>query len=364
MVDGGRRACRGRAGRRRRGRSTPTWRSATASWPWGRGPRRRTARRGRSGRPSGRRPARLPVSRFASTANTTAATMITPTTRTAQPAVAPGRRRPDGGVVSGGPGGEDAGEEPAGAPPPAGCWVGALDAAIARPHRRRAGRRRPAVVVVRDRGSSRVRSTTGAMPAVASSACTPATTDDSCLRTSARLGRSRGSLASIACRTGASAPARLTGRGSSLTTAWTVEMGRSRRNGGSPSTATYSVAPSDHRSVAGLASSPRTCSGETKSGVPSASPDMVSAEVSPVTEAIPKSVTSAPSGETSTLLGLTSRWTMPASWAASSAARTSSPSSAARCGDSGPSRSTISCSDGASTNSMTMWMASSSLRTS
>ena len=173
-----------------------------------------------------------PVSRLLRTVNTTAPTTSTPMARTAQPAVAPGRRCRGGGAAV--------------------SSSGTARRVVA------------AVPVPSVLGSSRVRSyAPGAIPAVASSDPRPPATAVSCCRTSGRLGRSRGSLASIACRIGANVPARATGRGSSWATACTVDTGRSRRNGGWPSTAMYSVAARDHRSVAGLTSCPRTCSGET-----------------------------------------------------------------------------------------------------
>ena len=75
---------------------------------------------------------------------------------------------------------------------------------------------------------------------------------------------------------------------------------------------------------------------------------------SPVVVAMPKSVRWAwPFRSTSTLLGLTSRCTIPASWAASRAASRSRPIVTTAPGDSGPSVSRISCRLRAETCSIT-----------
>src|SRR6185437_11125264 len=78
-----------------------------------------------------------------------------------------------------------------------------------------------------------------------------------------------------------------------------------RSNGPRPSTAAYRVAPSDQRSDARVAGSPRTRSGGENPGVPTTMPACVSPG-SPWTIAIPKSVrTALPPVLISTLLGLT-----------------------------------------------------------
>lgn len=61
--------------------------------------------------------------------------------------------------------------------------------------------------------------------------------------------------------TGPSAPDCFRAGGSSLTTAWRLEMGEVRRNGERASTAVYRVAPSDHRSEAVPGVPPVTRSG-------------------------------------------------------------------------------------------------------
>ena len=76
---------------------------------------------------------------------------------------------------------------------------------------------------------------------------------------------------------------------------------------------------------------------------------------SPWSEAMPKSASLAmPLGGTITLPGLTSRWTIPAWWAASSALAIWAPISATRSTGSGPSARTRSASVGALTSSITM----------
>ena len=74
-------------------------------------------------------------------------------------------------------------------------------------------------------------------------------------------GTGLGSLASSAVSSGASGPARRIGRGASLTTAARVAIDAPLSNGGWPSTAKYSVAPSAHKSAGGPVGSPRACSG-------------------------------------------------------------------------------------------------------
>ena len=74
-------------------------------------------------------------------------------------------------------------------------------------------------------------------------------------------GRARGSLANKAASSGASGPARRIGCGASLTTAARAAIAEPLSNGGSPSTAKYSVAPSAQKSAGGPVSSPLACSG-------------------------------------------------------------------------------------------------------
>ena len=137
------------------------------------------------------------------------------------------------------------------------------------------------------------------------------------------LGSSRrpGSLASNPSMTTPKGPARRVGAGGSVTTAVRVATGQPLPKGDLPSTAAYSVAPSENRSHAGPTSSPWTCSGAMYAGLPTSSPVEVPQPSSAVA-AIPKSVrTTRPPPHSCTLLGLTSRWTMPARWIAASASR-------------------------------------------
>ena len=73
--------------------------------------------------------------------------------------------------------------------------------------------------------------------------------------------RRAGSLVSMPWRTGSSGPARSMGAGCSETTDINVAIASPRLKGGRPSTAAYSVAPSDQRSTAGRGSSPLARSG-------------------------------------------------------------------------------------------------------
>jgi len=80
---------------------------------------------------------------------------------------------------------------------------------------------------------------------------------------------------------------------------------------------------------------------------------------------MPKSVSLAvPASGTITLPGVTSRWTMPARWAAASVLATCAPISATRSAGSGPSAWTSSASVGARTSSITMKVPPRSWRTS
>ena len=90
-------------------------------------------------------------------------------------------------------------------------------------------------------------------------------------------------------------------------------------NGPCPCTAAYSVAPSDHRSEAGVAGLPWMRSGAVKPGDPMTMPVWVSFG-SPWKVAMPKSVrTARPPSVSSTLLGFTSRCSTPAACAVASA---------------------------------------------
>jgi len=125
-----------------------------------------------------------------------------------------------------------------------------------------------------------------------------------------------------------------------------------RSNGPCPSTAAYRVAPSDHRSDAGVAGLPWMRSGAVKPGDPMTMPVWVSFG-SPWKVAMPKSVSTArPLSAISTLLGLTSRCSTPAACAVASAASSWRPASAAWCGGIGPSREMIWSSERAATSSM------------
>src|SRR5215213_7732819 len=217
----------------------------------------------------------------------------------------------------------------------------------------------------------------------------PAATGTSMRRTSRAVGRRTGSLSRRASRTGPSGPARAGWPGGSARMAARVAAGWPRSNGAAPSTANHRVAPSAHRSAAGPAGRPVACSGATYGSDPNtavgsrppagapgppvpASPFLIPATPSPPPgpaapatplrvrwvsswrEAMPKSASlTRPSGATITLAGLTSWWTIPAAWAASSASTSCSPARAAAAGSSGPDRSTSSRRVGAGTSSMT-----------
>ncbi len=160
----------------------------------------------------------------------------------------------------------------------------------------------------------------------------------------AASGRWAGSRLSSASMTGASGPADgARGASSAATPAMMAIEPPGRSNGPRPSTAAYSVAPSDHRSEAGVALPPRTRSGAVNPGVPTT----MSACVMPGSSAnvaMPKSLSTArPSAEISTLLGFTSRCSTPAACAVSRALSSRAPSSAACSGGSGPS-SAMTCS--------------------
>ena len=155
--------------------------------------------------------------------------------------------------------------------------------------------------------------------------------------------------------TGPSGPADgARGASSAATPALMTELPPTRSNGPRPSTAAYRVAPSDQRSEAGVAMSPRIRSGAVKPGVPTTMPCWVSPRSS-ANVAMPKSVRIArPSPVTSTLLGFTSRWSTPALCAVASALTRLVPRSAACSGGSGPSSVMTRSSERAWISSMTI----------
>ena len=124
------------------------------------------------------------------------------------------------------------------------------------------------------------------------------------------------------------------GGGGASPRCWPTRSGP--RNGGRPVSASNSVAPSAYRSAAAPIGALLICSGDMYASVPRKPPDCVwpkSARCAP-----PKSPSFAlPAASKKTLAGLTSRWTMPRSCAAPSAASRSSASRRAAAGVSGPS---------------------------
>ena len=156
-------------------------------------------------------------------------------------------------------------------------------------------------------------------------------------------------------------PTRSNGAGGSVTTAVRVATGQPLPKGDRPSTAAYSVAPSEKKSDAGPRSAPWTRSGDTYAGLPT----IVHVEPpgrSSVAEAMPKSVrtTRGPS-HSCRLLGFTSRWTMPARWVACSASSRRSPMLVAWSTGSGPSsrRAASSVRPGSASMTIQGWPASS-----
>ncbi len=90
-------------------------------------------------------------------------------------------------------------------------------------------------------------------------------------------------------------------------------------------------------SLAGVTRWPSSCSGAMYEAVPSAWPLRVM-RVWSAAVAMPRSASfTTPRSPSSTFAGLTSRWTIPASWACSSAEETAAITSTARRGRSGPS---------------------------
>ncbi|AQZ67408.1 hypothetical protein BKM31_43420 [[Actinomadura] parvosata subsp. kistnae] len=88
-------------------------------------------------------------------------------------------------------------------------------------------------------------------------------------------------------------------------------------NAGRPVAAYTMVSAQLNMSLAGPTRSPEICSGDMYAGVPTTPLLIVMAESS--ARAMPKSITRGPSVPSSTLLGLKSRWTMPARWMAARA---------------------------------------------
>jgi len=95
------------------------------------------------------------------------------------------------------------------------------------------------------------------------------------------------------------------------------------------------------------------CSGAMYAGEPMIMPDVVS-WASPISLAIPKSVSTTRSPDSNTLAGLRSRCTMPAWWAARRASAIANPIAATWATDSDPRVRMASESDSPRTNSMTM----------
>ena len=91
-----------------------------------------------------------------------------------------------------------------------------------------------------------------------------------------RPGAAPGFLASSRARTAASGPACAGGCGSRVKIAVISAVIDGPSNGGRPSTAVYSVAPSDHMSAAGPTVRPSSCSGAMYCGVPITVPVPVS----------------------------------------------------------------------------------------
>lgn len=89
----------------------------------------------------------------------------------------------------------------------------------------------------------------------------PAATRSSISRAWSAVGRPSGSFAISACSTGVSGPARRGSGSGSVTIAANVDHADVRRNGDVPSTAAYSVMPSDQMSEAGPGSLPCARSG-------------------------------------------------------------------------------------------------------
>ncbi len=95
-------------------------------------------------------------------------------------------------------------------------------------------------------------------------------------------------------------------------------------NGSVPVNVSYSMTPTEYRSLRASAVLPRNRSGGKYAIVPTISPALVALDMSLVRRASPKSITfTAPLGSTITLAGLTSRCTTSFSCAYDSASSTS-----------------------------------------
>jgi hypothetical protein len=167
--------------------------------------------------------------------------------------------------------------------------------------------------------------------------------------------RDRGFFCNNPLNTGFNTPARSTGSGRSVANATNTAIVVSRVYGARPSTASYNVAPNDHRSDSNVETPFAARSGAIYRGDPRINPVCVSAPSPSSINADPKSVNNTrPSSATNTLLGLTSRCTTPARCAASNADNTANPTPATSAGGNGP-LSLITCNnDRAGTYSITI----------
>ncbi len=160
---------------------------------------------------------------------------------------------------------------PAGTPPPAATPPAAGPAApcMLRPvsSRRPVGPRPARRRSCGEGGGGVARTSVAVGTGAAPGACTgagsrPSATASSMLRAAAADGRSAGFFAISACSTGASGPACRGSGSGSVTIAVSVDQTDVRRNGAPlPSTAAYSVMPSDQMSEAGVGSMPCARSG-------------------------------------------------------------------------------------------------------
>jgi hypothetical protein len=166
------------------------------------------------------------------------------------------------------------------------------------------------------------------------------------------LGRRAGSLSRQARTMASTSPGTPARSGSDCTTRNSAAVGLSAANGLRPVAANTRVEPSANTSIAGPpGADPEICSGAMYSGVPTTCPVPVS-WVPPTDQAIPKSITFGPVGESSTLAGLRSRCTNPPAWIAASASASPPASSTSRGAGSGPERATACASDGPLTYSV------------
>src|SRR5215472_16597263 len=165
----------------------------------------------------------------------------------------PGRRGPTAGVAAGVPGRTQAGGLATGCP--------ATDCAP------------PGEPAAAENGTAPPLAGGSSWPALAWS---PLHAADSSCRAAAASGRAAGSRFISAVITGLSGPAEAGDGGSPCTMLARTAIALPWPSKGPwPSTAAYSVAPSDHRSEAGLAGAPRIRSGEQNPGVPMTMPAWV-----------------------------------------------------------------------------------------